>query len=100
VILNLACINIYNNHFQNTLKRNPWKGKKIKWIKDEKNNKSFSIWFIYSSMEESLLWNLCVSFLKFIYLGFLAWICSRKEEKKKEKQKKIPWMKEKRKKRT
>jgi hypothetical protein len=23
VILNLACINIYNNRFQNTLKRNP-----------------------------------------------------------------------------
>jgi hypothetical protein len=28
VILNLACINIYNNRFQNTLKRNPWKLKK------------------------------------------------------------------------
>ncbi len=28
VILNLACINIYNNRFQNTLKRNPWKEKK------------------------------------------------------------------------
>ncbi len=28
VILNLACINIYNNSFQNTLKRNPWKEKK------------------------------------------------------------------------
>ncbi len=40
-------------------------------------------------MEESLLWGLCLSFLKFIYLGFLAWICSRKEEEKKEKQKKI-----------
>jgi hypothetical protein len=28
VILNLACINIYNNRFQNTLKRNPSKEKK------------------------------------------------------------------------
>jgi hypothetical protein len=28
VILNLACINIYNNRFQNTLKRNPCKEKK------------------------------------------------------------------------
>ncbi len=45
VILNLACINIYNNRFQNTLKRNPWKEKK-KWscIKDGKNNKNLSIW--------------------------------------------------------
>jgi hypothetical protein len=39
-------------------------------------------------MEEPLLWGLCLSFLKFIYLGFLASICSKKEEEKK-KQKKI-----------
>ncbi len=40
VILNLTCINIYNNRFQNTLKR------KEKWscIKDRKNNKKLSIW--------------------------------------------------------
>ncbi len=40
-------------------------------------------------MEESLLCGLCLSFLKFIYLGFLAWICSRKEEETKRGKKKI-----------
>ncbi len=46
-------------------------------------------------MEESLLWGLCLSFLKFIYLGFLAWICSRKEEEEKRETKENPWRKEK-----
>jgi hypothetical protein len=46
-------------------------------------------------MEKSLLWSLCLSFLKFIYLGFLAWICSRKEEEETKKTKKNPWRKEK-----
>jgi hypothetical protein len=70
------------------------KKKKWSWIKDEKNNKNLSIWFIYSSMEESLLWGLCLSFLKFIYLGFLAWICSKKKEEEKRETKKNPWRKE------
>ncbi len=43
VILNLTCINIYNNRFQNTLKRTHEKKKKKNWIKDGKNNKKLSI---------------------------------------------------------
>jgi hypothetical protein len=50
-------------------------------------------------MEESLLWGLCLSSLKFIYLGFLAWICSRKEKEEKRETKKNPSRKEKGKKR-
>jgi hypothetical protein len=65
------------------LEKKPMKKKKWSWIKDGKNNKNLSIWFIYSSMEESLLWGLFLSFLKFIYLGFLAWICLRKEKEEK-----------------
>ncbi len=82
------------------LEKKPMKVKeKWSWIKDGKNNKKLSIWFIYSTIEESLLWGLCLSFLKFIYLGFLAWICLRKEEEEKIETKKNPSRKEKGKKR-